>query len=203
MTRVPLLTLLLSACASGILTPRDDGTDTPTDVGTASPCGEGAPEGCVRVGDTCMVSFIPAGVGTGGRTADEVIRMSLEGTASCGYVGATVCVDPRFFAFTLYDQATSLRDGVLVQREGGAVVVYMWDAQTGEQVAEGGFALPPPDGGCARWWFGAPDTYACLEETYQRAAQRVPSCTGDVTCDFCACRVNEVTDATSPGCVQP
>jgi len=205
MTRVPLLTLLLSACASGTLAAPDDGTETaaPTDVGTASPCGEGAPEGCERVGNTCAVPYLPPGEATDRDFTDEDIRIRMLWGPTCGYFGATTCDDPRFFAVTTVLGDVGVESGLLVQEENGAVGIDVWDVLTRELVATGS-VLPRHDGRCTHWWYGDPQAFGCMGAAYERALLTMPSsCTVDVTCDYCACRVNEVTDATSPDCVQP
>ena len=207
--RCLLPSLLLAACASGTVDAPDDGTETaaPTDVGTASPCGEGAPAGCERVGSTCMSSTFPPSPVTDWHFTDEDIRIRMLGGPTCGYFGVTACEDARFIAYTSVSENSVIYNGMLVQQDNeegpGYVGVLVLDAATRERVASGVFDAFLDVGRCSRWLYGERDAFSCLEAAYQRAVQTMPSCMADVTCDYCACRVNEVTDATSPDCVQP
>jgi len=200
-----LALFLVGACASGTVAPPDTGTETavPVDVGTESPCGPGSPEGCERVGNTCMSPAFPPYVPRDNTFSDEEIYYFLMSAPSCGYVGVTMCEDPSYFAFIAVSEMADIQRGMIVQEDAGVAGVDVWNVLTRERVAFGIFDGFPADGGCTRRLYGDSAMYGCLEAAYQQALLTVPTCAADVTCDFCACRVNEVTDATSPDCVQP
>ena len=178
-----------------------------TACGTAAPppCGEGAPDGCeVRDGESCWFGEIPDRERqVGGRWTEETTKYGMYSTPTCDYFGATACPDANSFIVTSVPGSAFYVDGVLTLWEGTRFTVSAYDVVTQERVAFGEVTPWTQAPGCARRWYGDRASFPCMERAYALAMEAMPSCMADAECDYCACRVNEITDDTAPDCVQP
>jgi len=191
------LLIALSACAT---------TTTPT----ASPCGEGAPEGCEEVVNrVCYVPEIPSTlVQPEWPMSDDVFASLLAGGSSCGFVGLQGCLDGASFGLVSAHESAWMLDGGIVAAgtvdSSAPIGVDVYDAAT--RLQQGiGFRFPPgaAERVCDAVWYGPREAASCLFDALTLLDTTFPSCTDQVQCDYCACRVNTFNDITSPQCVQP
>jgi len=189
------LLIALSACAT---------TTTPT----ASPCGEGAPQGCEEVVDrVCYVPEIPVTWASGHVLTDALVSQFLDYGPRCGFRGVTTCGAGQYAMRVSVGEDASVANGEVIVSSTvdslGRVLVEAFDGESRARVGLGE-RIPLHRGEvCDVVWYGEREAGPCALDLLTLLDTTFPSCTDQVQCDYCACRVNTFNDITSPQCVQP